>query len=105
MRRILVDHARRRLADKRGAGLERVTLADLDVEAPQASDVDVVALDDALKDLQKDEPRLAEVVTLRVFAGMSIEQTADALELSPATVKRDWTFARAWLAERMSAAG
>ena len=105
MRRILVDHARRRLADKRGAGLKRVTLADLDVEAPQASDVDVVALDDALKDLQHDEPRLAEVVTLRVFAGMSIEQTADALELSPATVKRDWTFARAWLADRMGAAG
>ncbi len=104
MRRILVDHARRRLADKRGAGLERVTLADLDVEAPQA-DVDVVALDDALTELQHDEPRLAQVVTLRVFAGMSIEQTADALELSPATVKRDWTFARAWLAERMSAPG
>lgn len=104
MRRILVDHARRRLADKRGAGLERVTLADLDVEAPQA-DVDVVALDDALTELQHDEPRLAQVVTLRVFAGMSIEQTADALELSPATVKRDWTFARAWLAERMGAAG
>jgi RNA polymerase sigma factor (TIGR02999 family) len=103
MRRILVDHARRRLADKRGAGLERVTLADLDVEAPQV-DVDVVALDDALKELQHDEPRLAEVVTLRVFAGMSIEQTADALELSPATVKRDWTFARAWLADRMGAA-
>jgi RNA polymerase sigma factor (TIGR02999 family) len=104
MRRILVDHARRRLADKRGAGLERVTLADLDVEAPQA-DVDVVALDDALEKLQHDEPRLAEVVTLRVFAGMSIEQTADALELSPATVKRDWTFARAWLAERMAGDG
>jgi RNA polymerase sigma factor (TIGR02999 family) len=102
MRRILVDHARRRLADKRGAGLERVTFSDLDVEAPQAAGVDIVALDDALKDLQRDEPRLAEVVTLRVFAGMSIEQTADALELSPATVKRDWTFARAWLAERMA---
>jgi RNA polymerase sigma factor (TIGR02999 family) len=102
MRRILVDHARRRLADKRGAGLERVTLSDLDVESPQAAGVDIVALDDALKDLHRDEPRLAEVVTLRVFAGMSIEQTADALELSPATVKRDWTFARAWLAERMA---
>jgi RNA polymerase sigma-70 factor, ECF subfamily len=102
MRRILVDHARRRLADKRGAGLERVTLSDLDVEVPQAAGFDIVALDDALKDLQHEEPRLAEVVILRVFAGMSIEQTADALELSPATVKRDWTFARAWLAERMA---
>jgi RNA polymerase sigma factor (TIGR02999 family) len=102
MRRILVDHARRRLADKRGAGLERVTFSDLDVEAPQAAGFDIVALDDALKDLQHEEPRLAEVVILRVFAGMSIEQTSDALELSPATVKRDWTFARAWLAERMA---
>jgi RNA polymerase sigma-70 factor, ECF subfamily len=100
MRRILVDHARRRLADKRAAGLERVTFADLDVAAPQA-DVDLVALDGALEELQRDEPRLAEVVTLRVFAGMSIEETAQAMELSPATVKRDWTFARAWLAERM----
>ena len=100
MRRILVDHARRRLADKRGAGLERVTFADLDIASPEA-DFDLVALDTALEGLERDEPRLAEVVTLRVFAGMSIEQTAEALELSPATVKRDWVFARAWLAERM----
>jgi RNA polymerase sigma-70 factor (ECF subfamily) len=104
MRRILVDHARRRLADKRGAGLERVTFADLDVAAPQA-DFDLVALDGALEELQHDEPRLAEVVTMRVFAGMSIDETAQALELSPATVKRDWNFARAWLADRMGAAG
>jgi RNA polymerase sigma factor (TIGR02999 family) len=103
MRRILVDHARRRLADKRGAGLERVTFADLDVAAPQA-DVDLLALDGALEELQHNEPRLAEVVTMRVFAGMSIDETAQALELSPATVKRDWTFARAWLADRMGAA-
>jgi RNA polymerase sigma factor (sigma-70 family) len=81
-----------------------VTFADLDVAAPQA-DVDLVALDGALEDLKNDEPRLAEVVTLRVFAGMSIEETAQALELSPATVKRDWTFARAWLADRMGTAG
>jgi len=104
MRRILVDHARRRLADKRGAGLERVTLADLDIASPEA-DLDLVALDTALEGLERDEPRLAEVVTLRVFAGMSIEQTAEALELSPATVKRDWVFARAWLAERMGSSG
>lgn len=101
MRRILVDHARRRLADKRGGGLERVTFADLDVPSPE-SDFDLVALDDALDALERDEPRLASVVTLRVFVGMSIEETADALELSPATVKRDWLYARAWLAEQMS---
>jgi RNA polymerase sigma factor (TIGR02999 family) len=100
MRRILVDHARRRLADKRGGDLERVTFADLDVESPEA-DVDLVALDEALEDLSRDEPRLAEVVTMRVFAGMSIEETGQALELSPATVKRDWLFARALLAERI----
>ena len=104
MRRILVDHARRRLADKRGAGLKRVTLADLDIASPEA-DIDLVALDTALESLEREEPRLAGVVTMRVFAGMSIEQTADALELSPATVKRDWVFARAWLTERMGASG
>lgn len=103
MRRILVDHARRRLADKRGAGLERVTLADLDVAAPEA-ELDLLALDEALELLEKDEPRLAGVVTMRIFAGMSIEETAEALGLSPATVKRDWVFARAWLAERVEAA-
>jgi RNA polymerase sigma factor (TIGR02999 family) len=100
MRRILIDHARRRLADKRGGGLARVTFADLEVASPEA-DYDLVALDESLDALGRDEPRLAEVVTMRVFAGMSIEQTADALGLSPATIKRDWVYARAWLAERM----
>jgi RNA polymerase sigma factor (TIGR02999 family) len=100
MRRILVDHARRRLSDKRGGGLARVTLADLDVQSPEA-DLDLVTLDAALGALEKDEPRLASVVALRIFAGMSIEETAEALELSPATVKRDWLYARAWLAEQM----
>lgn len=100
MRRILVDHARRRLAGKRGAGYERVTLAELEIGSPGA-DPDVVALDDALEGLQRDEPRLADVVSLRMFAGMSIEETARALEISVATVKRDWQFARAWLAERI----
>jgi RNA polymerase sigma factor (TIGR02999 family) len=100
MRRILVDHARRRLADKRGAGFERVTLADLDIAAPEA-DFDLIALDAALAALERDEPRLAAVVTMRVFAGMSIEETAEALELSPATIKRDWLYARARLAEQL----
>jgi RNA polymerase sigma factor (TIGR02999 family) len=104
MRRILVDHARRRLADKRGAALERVTLADLDVAAPEV-DLDLVALDGALDALEAEEPRLARVVTMRVFAGMSIEETAQALDLSPASVKRDWVFARAWLAERIGSPG
>jgi RNA polymerase sigma factor (TIGR02999 family) len=104
MRRILVDHARRRLAEKRGGGLARVTLADLEVSSPEA-DLDLLALDTALDALERDEPRLASVVTMRVFSGMSIEETAEALELSPATVKRDWLYARAWLAEQMGAGG
>jgi len=101
MRRILVDHARRKHAQKRGDGLERVTLADLDV-ATDAPDVDVLALDEALTALKTQDPRLEQVVSLRYFAGMGIEQVAAALGLSPATVKRDWTFARAWLAEHMT---
>jgi RNA polymerase sigma factor (TIGR02999 family) len=100
MRCVLVDYARRRLADKRGSGLERVTFADLEIAAAEV-DYDLVALDGALEELAREEPRLAEVVTMRVFAGMSIDQTAEALDLSPATVKRDWTFARAWLGQRL----
>lgn len=100
MRRILVDHARRKYAEKRGAGLERVTLTDLEVSAPEA-DLDVLAVNDALDRLAEEDPRLAETVNLRFFAGMSIEETAQALGTSPATVKRDWAFARAWLCEQI----
>jgi RNA polymerase sigma factor (TIGR02999 family) len=100
MRRILVDHARRKRAEKRGAGHERVTLSDLDISAPE-EDLDVLAVNDALDRLANEDARLAEVVSLRFFANMSIEDTARALELSAATVKRDWTFARAWLCEHI----
>lgn len=100
MRRILVDHARRRASRKRGAGFERVTLTGLDL-ADEPRDVDVLLLDEALEQLARKRPRLAELVSLRFFAGLSIEDTARALELSPATVKRDWTFARAWLQEHV----
>ncbi|HEY8509533.1 MAG TPA: sigma-70 family RNA polymerase sigma factor [Steroidobacteraceae bacterium] len=100
MRRILVDHARRKQAVKRGDGAERVTLADLDIAAPE-EDMDVLAVNAALDRLEAEDPRLAEVVNLRFFAGMSIEETARAMDLSPATVKRDWVFARAWLCEQI----
>jgi RNA polymerase sigma-70 factor (ECF subfamily) len=103
MRRILVDHARRKYAEKRGAGLERVTLTDLDVSAPE-EDLDVLAVNDALELLAQEDERLAEVVNLRFFVGMSIEETAQALDTSPATVKRDWAFARAWLVEQVEKA-
>jgi RNA polymerase sigma factor (TIGR02999 family) len=104
MRRILVDHARRRRSIKRGGGLERVTLSGVDVASEDGA-VDVVAVDAALTELAASRPRLAELVSLRCFAGMSIEEAAAALEISPATAKRDWAFARAWLAERIGAAG
>jgi RNA polymerase sigma factor (TIGR02999 family) len=100
MRRILVDHARQKSAEKRGAGVERVTLSDLDVSAPEEN-LDVLAVNDALDQLAEADPRLAELVSLRFFAGMSIEDTARALDVSPATVKRDWVFARAWLTEQV----
>ena len=100
MRRILVDHARQKQADKRGDGLARITLADLDVGTPE-TDLDVLAVNDALDRLAAEEPRLAELVNLRFFAGMSIADTAQALDMSPATVKRDWTFARAWLYDQI----
>ena len=100
MRRVLVDHARRRGAEKRGAGLHRVTLTNLDLETPDA-DVDVLALEDALAKLEKESPRLAQLVMLRFFAGLSNEEAAEALGMSLATIKRDWSFARAWLLERL----
>jgi RNA polymerase sigma factor (TIGR02999 family) len=101
MRRILVDHARRKIADKRALPGERVTLADLDVSAPE-EDLDVLAVNAALDDLAQEDPRLAEVVSLRFFAGMSVAETARAMNVSAITVKRDWAFARAWLCERIA---
>jgi RNA polymerase sigma factor (TIGR02999 family) len=96
MRRILVDHARRRTAGKRG----RQHQVTLESDAPLASDaasVEVLAVDEALERLAALDPRQAQLVELRYFAGFSIEETAELMELSPATVKRDWAFARAWL--------
>lgn len=96
MRRILVERARARLSEKRGGARERVSLDDaarVDVEAP----AEIVALDIALARLERHDPRKARIVSLRHFAGLSIEETARALDVSPATVKSDWTYARAWL--------
>jgi RNA polymerase sigma factor (TIGR02999 family) len=96
MRRILVEHARRRAAEKRGGGVERVTFDDLEV-ASDEPDTDVLALDEALKALEAEDERLAGVVRLRYFGGYTIGEVAELLDVSPATVKRDWTYARAWL--------
>jgi len=95
IRRILVDHARARRRLKRDHGL-RVTLNEAVAEAPARS-LDLLALDDALTQLAALSPRQAQVVEMRYFAGLEIEDTAAALEVSVATVKRDWTFARAFL--------
>jgi RNA polymerase sigma factor (TIGR02999 family) len=95
MRRVLVDHAVARRTQKRDGG-ERVSLHDVALHAGPRID-DVIAIDGALKRLEKLNARLVRVVECRFFAGMSLEETADALALSPATVKRDWGVARAWL--------
>src|SRR5262249_20932827 len=95
MRRILVDHARRRNMGKRSGRWARVTLSDQAVPAPD--DVDVIALDEALWRLAAFDPRKSRLVELRYFAGLSIDETADAIGLSPATVDREWRVARAWL--------
>lgn len=100
MRRILVDHARRRVRDKRGGGLAVVSLDEAPeptVPAAVGGGLDVQALDDALDRLAAIDARQARVVELRFFSGMTIEEIAEALDVSPGTVKRDWTVARAWL--------
>lgn len=100
MRRVLVDHARRRHARKRDAGV-RVELAE-DLVAARFEDDEVLAVDDALERLGALDPRQAQIVELRYFAGFSIEDTATQLGVSPATVKRDWMLARAWLQRELT---
>jgi len=96
MRRILVDHAVRRKAQKRGGDRRKVSLDEVNLPVEQSAD-EFLALDDALQRLAAMDERHARVVECRYFAGMTIEETAEALGVSPATVKRDWTLARAWL--------
>jgi RNA polymerase sigma factor (TIGR02999 family) len=101
MRRILVDYARAHLADKRGGRLPHVYLDESMDVAPQISE-DLIALDDALNALEEMDPRKARVVELRFFAGLSVEQTAEALKISAPSVKRDWKLAKAWLSRELS---
>jgi RNA polymerase sigma factor (TIGR02999 family) len=104
MRRILVDHARRRNSEKRGGGVTPVTIgAALDVATSES--LDVVALDVALERLDKVFPQQAKIVELRFYGGLTIDETAEALGISAATVSREWTMARAWLKRALSAAG
>jgi RNA polymerase sigma-70 factor (ECF subfamily) len=101
MRRILVDRARKRGADKRGAGWQRVTL--VGDKTPNASrDVDVLALDDALQRLAALDPQQERIVELRYFGGLTLDETAEVIGISTATVKREWAIARAWLRAELS---
>lgn len=96
MRQILVDYARSHRASKRGGDVYKSALDDAE-EQPQAADLDIVALDDALKTLALMDSQQSKVVELKFFGGLSIEDTAEVLGISPSTVKRDWVTARAWL--------
>jgi len=96
IRRILVDHARARHRIKRGCSELKVTWTE-ELKVPDQAGVDLVALDDALKTLSDLDPQQGRVVELRFFGGLSIEETASVLNISPATVKREWSTARVWL--------
>jgi RNA polymerase sigma factor (TIGR02999 family) len=104
MREILIERARARVAQKRGGGAARVTLDDALSSTPGLS-IDVLALDEALHRLARLDARHARVVELRYFGGLSVDDTAAAMDLSPATVKRAWTLARAWLYRELGGAG
>lgn len=100
MRRILVEHARQRLSEKRGAGAPHEPL-DKVIAVSLEPDLDVLALDEALADLARADPLGAQVVELRCFGGLSIDETAEVLNTSASSVTRTWSFARAWLYRRL----
>ena len=103
MRRVLVDHARSRGYRKRGGGAQLVTLAEGLVAAPEPA-VDVMALDRALEKLAAVDPRQSRVIELRFFGGLSVEETAEVLHVSPDTVKRDWRLGKLWLLRELEGA-
>lgn len=98
MRQVLVDAARHRATEKRGGGRFLITMTDSIPDTP-VEPLDVLALDRALAELARADPRRAQVVEFRFFGGLDVEQTAEAMGIAPATVKRDWRLARAWLAQ------
>ncbi len=103
MRRILVDYARNRRYAKRGGGARQVSLDEAMIVSEERT-AEVVALDDALKGLAEIDPRKSQIVELRFFGGLSIDETAEVLKISPGTVMRDWTLAKAWLRKQMVSA-
>ena len=104
MRRLLVDHARRKQAEKRGSGVEAIVLDD-QMEWPVGKDVNIIALDECLTALAAVDPQQSRVVELRFFAGMSVDESAEVLGISASTVKREWRMARAWLLREMQRSG
>ncbi len=103
IRRILVDHARKRLAGKRGGGGPKISLdEELGLSVAQAPEL--IALDDALKDLEKADPRSSRVVELHVFTGLALHEIAGVLKISRSTVIRDWNYARFWLRRELTTA-
>jgi RNA polymerase sigma-70 factor (ECF subfamily) len=102
MRRVLIDHAREHLAAKRGGGAKQVTLSGVETPADSDDAIEVLALHEALEKLGALDERQAKIVELRYFGGLSVEEAAEALEISPATVKREWATARAWLKRELA---
>ena len=105
MRRVLVDHSRQRKAVKRGGPSPKVAPFDEAIDTPIDGTTDLVALDEALDALEAMAPERARVVELRYFGGLSVDETANYLGIAPATVKRHWAFARAWLFKRLNDGG
>jgi RNA polymerase sigma factor (TIGR02999 family) len=105
MRRILIDRARHRKAVRHGGGWHRTGFAEDVIEVPTAQDEEILAINGILDRFAEIEPRKAEVVKLRYFVGMTIEETAEALGISTPTAKRDWMFARAWLYRELKREG
>lgn len=101
MRRIMVDYARARAFEKRGGDALRVSLQEAELVADEKRSPDVLALDEALNELEKLDKRKASVVELRFFGGLSVEETAEVLQVSVGTIIRDWNFAKSWLYQRM----
>lgn len=101
MRRILLDYARRRIADKRGSGATKISIDDIP-EDSLLTDESLVALDEALRDLAEIDEEQSQIVELRYFGGLTVEETAEALGISPRTVHREWAMARAWLLRELA---
>ena len=105
MRRVLVDQCRSRVAQKRGAGVRVALEAGMEISTAPPEEADILTIDRLLDELQRLDPQQARIIELRFFAGLTVEETAEALAISKATVKRDWAVARAWLTIELARPG